>query len=223
MLNPAHLFETALTGPLGLFGAPPPPPLSSPPLFERLVFESPWVVVAILGVAAIAAVVVGNMRGDVRKGALVGLPLALLAGGVYLASVMITTPRETIAARTRALTASVANADVPGVEAMLDSEALLFVFDDDRGEPVSRILSRVENELGNVYAIESHTIPDLQVKLRTDQIALSQVRVIVTPELTRVPTPTWVRLEWIKRTAESDWKVRQIDVLQVAGMTRGRR
>ena len=190
-------------------------PLPDPPRVEHMLLESPWLAIgAVVFVGAIAMVALA--RGDKRKQATTaGVVAAVIAGGIYAASVLVTTPRESVADATSRLVQATVDADVPVLRELLDDEIVL----DLRGARTAldrdSLIARVEL-VDQTFNPESVRIREMQAASDSDIAARTQTNIVVSTG-SSAPTGMWCRLLW---TRESDgaWRVYEIHVLWVAGV-----
>ncbi|MEM1445567.1 MAG: hypothetical protein AAGF84_05885 [Planctomycetota bacterium] len=95
-----------------------------PELFVHFVFESPWPLAVVLGVAAAAVQVIALQHGNKRM-LFVAPALVLLAAGVVMAGYLVETDDEAVKRHTRELLAATAPLDRPVIDAMLANDVRL--------------------------------------------------------------------------------------------------
>ena len=199
------------------------PDLPSPPFFEHAVFESPALLVAILGVVCVLAVVAA-LRSRRRWPGLVGAAVMLASGAsVLVAADRITTDREQIIDRTAQLVDALAEVDTDTLDRMLLENARLGPGPSAGGyarsvpELDSRqsITAMVRRRLGNANLIGSHHILETRAGLDGPNVARSLVRVRIMGPDDAYVNHSWWGLDWRRR--DGKWMVAGIDALWIQG------
>lgn len=190
--------------------------LPGPGTFEHYVLVSPWVAMGALGVAGFAALVILNTRARAGLGLVLLGVAALLAAGVYLASTLVETTGEKLAARTRDLVDACVKVDESALRDLVSTDVVLDV-------PVSAGLQGLDGLLSVLrqyiprYEIREHSVGALAWSIDGDNAARTRARVTAEPEATRLPHSTWLLISW-RKTADGQWKVRTITAEQIDGV-----
>jgi len=217
---PRVLLQAEPFGTAGSFLDPPPPAaLPGPPAFDRYLLESPLLAMAVLLGAGFAAYWFLRSRGKAGAGAAVGVGLAMMAAGVFLAARMVETPREAMGRAAKALVAAVAGADLAAADGLLSPEAALYSFLSPAGMPKAEILSVVERDFApgrGRYALKEWAVLERQAVLDTPVSGRVHIKVRVTPDATAFPNLSWWRLDF-ERGGDGRWRVRGIQPLSIAG------
>lgn len=190
-------------------------PLPSAPFLERFVLENPWPAVILLGLLAIAVFVVLNTRAKVRQGLIAAGVMMALAGGCYLASVLVTTPREQMKRATRELVGATARVDLIELDRLLADDLSVRVTGLARSAGKSETMDAVENRLGRQYRVKEHAILETQATLDGPRLGRTQVRVRVGSEYGVLPS--WWRVDW-ELGPDEEWRARRIEALWIPGV-----
>lgn len=195
--------------------APPIEPLPSAPLVERFLFEQPLLPVIVLALLAVVAVVAFLGRGQRKRGFLVAGVLAAVAGGLFVTATLVTTTRETLLERTRALIGATAGADTAGLRGLLTDDASLNTSGDIRRvlppiESVPELLDQVDRYLGREYTLTGWEILDQQATVDGPNVARTLVRVGVDADAFSRTHYSWWRLHWTL-DAGGQWRCFEIE------------
>ncbi|HED53374.1 MAG TPA: hypothetical protein ENJ00_04145 [Phycisphaerales bacterium] len=199
------------------------PDLPSPPFVEHVVFESPAMLVAVLGVACVVAVVIAVRSRRRLWGMLVAGALLVVAGGVLISADRVTTDREQVIARTALLVDALAAVDTRTLEAMMIDNARLGPGPDAGGyarsipelDSKADIITTVQRRLGNSNLIGSHRILETRAGLDGPNVARSLVRVRITGPDDAYLNHSWWGIDWRRR--DGQWKVAGIEALWIQG------
>lgn len=96
--------------------------LPPPPAIERFLFEQPAALVIVLAALGAATAYALISRGKTRWGVAALIAGLLLAGGAFLTSRLVTTPREQATAAVERFLESVRTADGPAADALLEHD-----------------------------------------------------------------------------------------------------
>lgn len=197
------------------FSTPNIPQLPSPPLLERILLDNPWPLVIVLGVAAIVIFVMLNGRGKLRAGLVAAGTLLLAAGGAYLTSVLVTTPREQIKQATRELIDATADVQLGRLEHLLDDDLVIRVFGVPRDAGKTGTLSAVDRRLGGQYVVREHSIQQMHATIDGPRVGRTHVRVHVGSDMGALSS--WWRVDW-ERGPDDIWRARRIEALWIPGI-----
>lgn len=197
------------------FAAPNIPKLPAPPLLERILFDNPWALVIVLALAAVVLFIVLNGRGKLRAGLLTAAALLLAAGGAYLTSVLVTTPREQIKQATRELVDATAGVRLNDLERLLDDDLVLRVFGVPRDAGKTETLAAVDKRLGSQYVIREHSIQEMDATIDGPRVGRTHVRVHVASDMGALSS--WWRVDW-ERGEDDVWRARRIEALWIPGI-----
>lgn len=202
--------------------------VASPPMHERLLFESPWILVGVLAVLGIAWLFVQRRREKQTSG-LIGLAAGLiLAGAVYALSEAVETERETLDGLTVDFVGAVAEADPRRVDELLQPGAWVSALRRiDRDEVlgfVERAAARdgqYDVERAN-FLIEWKRVRSVASEV-SGTIGKSQINLVVQPTGTATGTPTamWWEIDWDKQSdgqGDGSWRARSVTLLWMAGL-----
>lgn len=204
--------------------AHPPPPLPAPPLLDRMLLESPFVLAACLAAAALAAVYVLARRGRPRAAAGLGAGLGAAAAAVVILAGAVQTRRETVAAATIALVDAVARVDEPAMRRLLAPDARLFVGAGLPEVPApatgldrEQIITQVRAVLRGPYPIRSHRAAEVAAEVTGPNAARSQLRVRVVPEGWNYANNSWWRLQW-RLDEDGQWRAVSVTPWSIDGL-----
>lgn len=196
-----------------------PPPLPSPPLLERALFENPWPLALVLLAAGLLAWYVLTQRAHLRVARAVILICILAAAGVVALARLVTTTRETLDARTRDFVRAVATADTIAARTILTNDAALYWWIDPNGLPLDLLLARIERDFreGGSYRVAEHQVLSVQASVDSPTTARVQVKVRVVAAAANFPNISWWRLDYVR---EGDaWRVDAIQPLAISGVS----
>ncbi len=208
---------------LGNAGGETVPRLPDPPALAYYIFENPWPLTIGLGVCGLVAMLVLRRHGQWREGKTIFACAAVLATLVVGLGYGVTTPRETLRARTRELIDLAAAVKATELRELLTEQARVGVFSSHFGGVRGReeVLKAVQTYLGDSHPLESHEIGPVQAVVDGPNVARTQVRVWVKPQkdqqLYGVATGAWFRLDW-KREEQGPWRVVAITIMQIDGL-----
>lgn len=195
--------------------APAIEPLPPAPLVERFLFEQPLLPVIVLALLALVALVAFVGRGQRKRGLLVAGVLLAVSGGVFVTATLVTTTRETLLERTRALIGATAEADTGALRGLLSDDASLNTSGDIRRvlppiENVPELLDQVGRYLGREYTLSGWEILDQQATVDGPNVARTLVRVGVDADAFSRTHYSWWRLHWTL-DANGGWRCFEIE------------
>jgi ketosteroid isomerase-like protein len=184
---------------------------------QNLLFENPWpLVMALVATAAVLRLVGFRNRRPALTYAAMGA--VLLAVGVYVLSAVVTTDRERIMERTRALVAATAPLDLAVLDDVLAPGA--FVSGPDGSAWVE--YERVRVELQDVvqrYQPAEHSIRDLQAEAgETRGVSVIDLRTSAGAGGAGLPVRTVWRLHW-RKEGDGQWRVAELQWLEFMGQS----
>ncbi|MCL4221464.1 MAG: hypothetical protein KJZ65_08835 [Phycisphaerales bacterium] len=191
------------------------PPLPSTPFFERFLLENPWPAIILLSLLGTALLLLFNARASLKPGLIAGGLLLALAGGFYLTSTMVTTPREQIKQATRELVGAAARVNLPELDRLLSDELTVRVTRLSRSAGKRETMQAVETILGSQHRVREHSILETQATLDGPRLGRTQVRVRVTSDYG--PLLSWWRVDW-ELTPDGQWRARRIEALWIPGV-----
>lgn len=195
-----------------------PPALAAPPVLERWFLESPWL--PAIALAAVAALVffILRSRGEGRRAVLGAAAPLLLATAMIVLSMLITTEREKLAARTEELISATAAADLDRLAPMLAEDVALSLLGSTRDETKSGILGLVQKYPGGMFPVEEHSVHEItaQVDRAGGGKTLCRARVVVQG----VPNGSWWRIGW-RKNAAGEWTAVHIEALHIGYVSSG--
>lgn len=200
--------------PFGPLNLPDPPPLPSPGLLDRHLFESPWLLVSLLTFGAIVTIFTAYQRGRLRRAFPLALASVVGALAVWIASRVVTTDREKMLAATESLVRAVASGNGSSVDALLadDTSLHLGAFGGEYAKSV--IVGRVNREFvrGGEYEVQPDwKLLERQAAKDGPSVGRVQIKVRVTPEKWKFPVLSWWRVDF--RAEGDSWKARRLELL----------
>jgi len=190
----------------------PPPPSAAP--LSRMLFESPWLFVGVLGAATLFLLVAG-----LREGRFDRLKVAAGTGGIaillVLVSSLVTTPGEHAKATVRRFVEAVVAADATTANSLLAPDVAFHVGDPgNMAFPRDYLASAVEWATSR-YAIESNRIRRLDAWTTSDGRGLVHLGCFTVPA-TGGPVPT----QWVIETSEQpdgSWAIERMTWIGLLG------
>ncbi|HRK30648.1 MAG TPA: hypothetical protein PLD59_06170 [Tepidisphaeraceae bacterium] len=182
---------------------------------DRWLFETPWWLLSLVAVAAVALLVSGNSRQNSRIKA-GGLGVLLLAAALWATSYFIETPRETATRQTREWVAAVVAKDSSTIDRFLHPKATL-----ERWNRQDIVAGAVK--YADQYGLESATVLSLQsepnpVEVETVLSVLSRhdsKRAIIS-----TINSSW-KLIWVRTGDDKAWVIQTIEPLKIGQSERG--
>lgn len=206
-----------------------PTPLPKGPAWERLLFESPWMLPLLLVVVAVVAQRVFSSRKQPKVSWLACAALFALALASWIVASIVETPREALRRLTAELVEATAKADTRVLRPMLaadvqarDPRSVLrgqFSVAADRDV----LLENVDRYLNGTWKLKTWGVREVQATLDGPRVGRSQVRVTTTPENFPLPAGSWWRIDWRRGPGEADpWQAFAIEPLSLDGPGAGR-
>ena len=195
------------------------PPLPEPPLLERLLFESPFLLAAGLFVAGLVAVFSFRNAGKGRAGVIALGVCVLLCVGVFLSATLVTTDRETLLEKQDALVSSVATADTDALDRLLSPDARMPSVNLSLlsgGLKRQQILTTIAATTGGAYPVEDYAILERQAVIDGANSARTQIHVRVESSAGG-PTLTWFRIGW-RLDHDRGWEAVEIEPIFISGV-----
>lgn len=195
------------------------------PMHERLLLESPWLLVGVLVVLGAAWWYVQQRRGKGTLG-VIGLAVGLLlAGGVYALSEAVETERETLNGLTVDFVEAVAEADPRVVDGLLQQGAWVSALRRIERDEVLGFVERAADRGGQYdveranFLIEWKRVRSVDSEITGAGIGTSQINLVVQPTgtTTGVPTAMWWEIDWDQQPNGS-WQARTVTLLWMAGL-----
>jgi len=198
-----------------------PPPLDSPPLLPRLIFEQPLPLVALFIGGAVVAFVVLNRRFKAKQGVLAAGGLLLAAGALWLTASLVQTDREQIMAETSRLIGATTRVDTAALDNLLAPDVRLFAgprIGDSRipsaGWDKKAILENTDRYLRAIYKVDEAAVLEMQGTMDGPTSGRTQARIRTT--VVGAPFISWWRVTW-RRSGEGRWEVTAIEPLEIPG------
>lgn len=193
--------------------------LPPPPLLERFLFEQPLLPIAVLALLAIIAVVAFAGRNQRRRGLLVAGVLVAVAGGVYLASVLVTTDRETLLGRTEVAIGATAQVEIDAMREILTEDAYLRTAGaiarvQPSVEGRTEIIDLAARRLQSRYRVSQWEILDRQATIDGPNLGRTLVRVGVDVDGFSRTHYSWWRLHW-ERGPDGVWRCFELEPLWI--------
>jgi hypothetical protein len=191
-------------------------PLPDPPFFEHILFESPWPLVAALGLVGIVLLIHGTRRGN-RRIVLAAAACIVLAACVPALSALVTTTREHLIERTRQLVAATAPLDLARVRGFVAPGAELVGPDGSpwlTADDIFRELSSATQR----FAIAAQDTSRLAAEEQTPDRGRTSVHVRTTFGGQSRPSP--IVTDWIftwARQADGSWRVTRLQWMKLEG------
>lgn len=194
-----------------------PLPLPEPSMLPVLLFEQPWLLLALVLIVALVGSIWQRRAGSF-KGAFAWLGAGIVAcAGVYLVARMIVTDRERVALATNELVGATASVNPTRLNELLDASVRLTYFRASGGLDKAGTIAAVQRELGQTYKVKDWMIQELQVAAEGPERMRTQVRVRVTPADWNFPHISWWAIDW-KKSGET-WRATSIKPLSIQFMS----
>lgn len=189
-------------------GGVAPAALPSGPLWERLLLEQPWPLVAILGFAGIVAWAMLSRVTPARRLGFAAIG-PLLGVAVWTLAYFVHTDRERMRETSLALIGAAARADTATLSTILADDFAFYPPSGGAGLGKERVLALVRSELGGAWKIEAWTALELQASLDAHTppgIQRGQTQAHVRATLEGFLTFSWWKFDW-ERGADGQWKL----------------
>lgn len=207
--------------------------LPAPPLWEVWLFERPWTPSIVLVLLGVGAWWFFNQRSQARRGVQAAGACMLLALLVVSLATLVTTARETLAQRTRALIGGVARAEIGALTELLAPDAAVLLNGQTWLLGRDRILRGVDETTGSSFKVApngARVLEEHQQVLRgAGDSARTQVWVRIEGVNSSFFGRSWWRISWRREDASADaidaggpkhvWRVTTIDLLQIDGLS----
>ena len=184
-------------------------PLADPPWLQHLLFESPYELGAVFGVAAVVALLWARYRDSRRaiKAAGVCLLLCLIVIGL---TYLVQTDRERLTQLTRRLVHLTVPLDIPAMRDMFDPQATLCGPDGEDWLNLDEILGEVKG-LNDERPIMKQTILRIkaQVEPNDQGKTLVRLRTHLDVQITEQPFQTLWLFEW-RQSDDDRWLVTKV-------------
>lgn len=189
------------------------------PLLEQFLFEQPLLPIAVLVLLALIAAIAFAGRNQRRRGLIVAGVLIALAAGVYLVSMLVTTERETLLARTEVAIGSVAQLDDGTMREVLTEDVYLRTAGaiarlQPSVEGRSEIIDLAERRLKGSYHVTDWKILDRQATIDGPNLGRTLVRVGVDADGISRTHYSWWRLHW-ERGPDGVWRCFELEPLWI--------
>ncbi len=189
-------------------GGVAPTALPNGPLWERLLLEQPWPLVALLGFTGIVAWAMLARLTFARRLTLAAIGPAL-ALAVWSLAFFVHTEREQIREASLKLIGAAARADTDTVATILADDFAFYSPGGGPGMNKDRALTIIRTELGGAWKIETWTALEVQASLdahNSAELQRGQTQVHVRATLEGFLTFSWWKFDW-ERTAPGSWKL----------------
>jgi hypothetical protein len=202
------------------------PQLPDPPLLAHYLLENPWPLAIAAVFAGIVGFVVLNRAGKLRQGGRALLAAVLLAVGVIILAALVTTEREALQERTKAMVDLTASASTTELRDYLTERARVSAFGPvPMPQGKQAVLDAVQENLGSRFPVKEHSLGAVQAVIDGPNTARTQVRVWIKFKdegLYAGSIGSWWRMAWTRElTAGGEpgpWRVSSITVMQVDGL-----
>lgn len=187
-----------------------PPDLRDVPFVERVLDDPlPWSIA--LAVVAIAAVWGFNRAGKLKLGLLGAAGALLAAGGLLLADLLRSSPREAVMDTSARPVDAVVAGDAADAGRLLDDT--LTISAGRLPIPGNRevLLGAIESFPG-LAGVRKHRVNEVRASLTGPNTARSQVLVAIDGDVPRI---SWWQLDWALRSGE--WRLTRLEPLWILG------
>lgn len=194
---------------------PAPAPLPESPWVIRLFLEQSGWPAAFLALLGLCVFLFLNHRGDPRAYRVLGLAL-VIAAGLWGLGRLVETTGEKLIARTRALVAGVAKADVNAIGAILGPSAELV--GRLQGSPMDRdrLLDRVQLAMAAQYSLAGWAVLEVQAYESAPGRAQTMCLVRAEPQGGGINFSWWL-INW-ERSGDGAWRAVRIEPLAIQGL-----
>lgn len=191
------------------------PKLDQAGMLEHAFFEEPMMAMVVVGMAGIMALLVMRFRGKLQWGlALLGVSL-LIAGVIYLTSVLVTTDREVLSMRASDLVGGVALGEESVMQQLLAEHVRVqtrYAGASGRDRVIALATSRVPR------LVESHAVGEVRADLPGPRVGRTMVKVRVQGSM--APSSSWWMIQWERAdTQTDDWRATHIEPVWIQGVS----
>ncbi len=191
------------------------PELEQAGSFTRLLFESPLLAMAIAGMLGILLMLAMRSRGKNGTGLVIFGCSLLVAGAIFVLSMLVTTDREMLAIRANELVDAVAIGDESALQSLFGEDVTVETrFANARGkdEVIEIASSRVPR------VVDEHTVREVRADLPGPRVARTMIKVRAGGEVLP-PSSSWWMVHWERVSVESDdWKAVLVRPVWIQGV-----
>lgn len=180
------------------------PDVAPPPLIESMLFEQPWVLMAILFLSGIAAAgMVFRVKGRHPVVLFLALDALILPGCVWILAHQTLTNREMLDDRASEAVAAIADWDSAEIDPMLSDQVRTVFYMAKSGWDKDQLLSWI-NGRASQYAVSDFKIKAIRTEVtNSGNAARTRLEVRVTPESTDQPILFICMFEWVRQPQPS--------------------
>jgi hypothetical protein len=188
----------------------PPTDWPDPPLLNRLLLENPWPLAIAFAAVAVVMFLVAGRRDDHRLRNLAAVPAGLAVGVIALGG-MVTTEREQLEARTRALAEAVAEPfDLDAVRELTTEDARLLKWNREQMIAIAR-------HAADRVTIDGYTVTNLMAHPESDRYGRTYIAAFGRAESSRRGggrfKTSWM-LRW-RRGDDGAWRLSEVEDVEV--------
>jgi hypothetical protein len=190
------------------------PPLPEPPFHERWLFEQPFLPAAALVLAGVVASWILRRTGR-RRAWVPALAGVALGATVAVTGLLVTTPRERVAAAARALVVAVRDNDQPALAAALHEQVQLRMRAVGAGPVGRQAILDGADRLARSFPVRAADVLDVRAAVYDGGAARTQVRVRLDAE--QIPPYSWWQIDWQLDDA-GVWRATAVQPLWILGI-----
>ncbi len=212
---------------LGLSDAGSVPHLPDPPFLAWYFLENPWPVAIAATAAGVVVMLIARRQGKAESGTRLMFAGIALACVVLMLGYLVTTEREVLRERTRALGEFTVAAQTTSLRELLTDQSRIAPFVSGmvnysgvRGR--DEVLDAVRSRIAEFGPFESHEIGPVQAIVDGTNLARTQVRVWAKPrkdmQVIGASTGLWLRIDWRREGNDGPWRASAITIMQIDGV-----
>jgi len=203
------------------------PALPDTPLLERLLFESPTILIAILIIGALIALFTAAKSTKRKLPTIAALVMLVLAVGIYFTAGKVTTDREVITEQAAILIAAIAESDEQAMRSTMAENVRLGHTDNASSVATrvpslqgrDRIIAAVINQLGEQGSpgklVGSHKVLETRAGMDNDNTGRTLIRVRVRGPEESYLSHSWWEVTW--KRIEGQWLATRVEAIWIQG------
>lgn len=184
--------------------------------FTRLLFESPMIAMAVAGLLGILLMLALRSRGKNGTGLIVFVCSLIIAAGIFVLSMVVTTDREMLAIRANQLVDAVAQGDETRMDTLLGDDVRVETrFASAKGK--DDVMSLASNRVPRV--VDEHAVREVRADLPGPRVARTMVKVRASGKIMPASSSWWM-IHWERSDAETDdWKAVRVHPVWIQGVS----
>ena len=203
------------------------PALQDTPIFERLLFESPTLLIAVMAIGAIIALFAAAKSTKRKPPAIAALVMLVLAVGTYFTADKVTTDREVITQQAAILIAAIAESDEQAMRSTMAQKVRLGHTDNASSvatrvpslQGLDQIVAAVIKQLGEQGSdrrlVGSHKVLETRAGMDNENTGRTLIRVRVRGPSDSYLSHSWWEVTW--KRFDDQWQATRVEAIWIQG------